>query len=231
MAQSARLAYGNLLFLFKNPRFGVVPATIYLMTAWQVGAAAGGETPANPWRALRVTVDAFGSHPALALWCGAIVLVFLAFTDTHSRVYRVVGGLLHSAAHFSAMFYIGWGALDVATRWFHAGGVVRSALAGAGIFAGGWIAGSVIVGVYLLISVNVFGRHSEEAFSGLKIQDFKHFLRLHVDRAGQLTIWPIKIHRVARRWRDRRAGEPTMSRVVPDEPMPVALIEPPIRVR
>lgn len=231
MAQSARLAYRNLLFLFKNPRFGIVPATIYLMTAWQVGAAAGGETPSNPWRALRVTVDAFSSHPALALWCGGIVLGFLAFTDTHSRIYRVVGGVLHSAAHFSAMFYIGWGALDLATRGLHASGVLRSALAGAGTFVGGWIAGSVIMGVYLLISVNVFGRHSEEAFSGLKVEDFKHFLRLHIDREGQLTIWPIKIHRVPRRWRDRGADDATMSRVVPDEPMPVELIEPPVHVR
>ena len=99
------------------------------------------------------------------------------------------------------------------------------------VFVGGWIAGSVIMGVYLLISVNVFGRHSEEAFSGLKIEDFKHFLRLHVDRAGQLAIWPIKIHRVPRRWRNRSAADVTMSRVVPNEPMPVELIEPPIRVR
>ena len=86
------------------------------------------------------------------------------------------------------------------------------------------------MGIYLLVSVNVFGRHSEEAFSGLKIEDFKHFLRLHVDREGQLTIWPIKIERVSRRWRDRGAADATMSRVVPDEPMPVELIEPPILV-
>ena len=230
MKQSARLAFGNLWFLFKNPRFGVVPATIYLITAWLVGAAAGGETPSNPWRALRVTVDAFSTHPGLALWCAGIVLGFLAFTDTHSRVYRVVGGLLHSVAHFSAMFYIGWGALDVATRWLHASGVLRAALAGVGTFIGGWIAGSVVMGIYLLVSVNVFGRHSEEAFSGLKVEDFKHFLRLHVDREGHLTIWPIKIERVPRRWRDRSEGEATRSRVVPDGPMPVELIEPPIRV-
>ena len=31
--------------------------------------------------------------------------------------------------------------------------------------------------------------------------------------------------------RPRRADDATMSRVVPDEPMPVELIEPPIRVR
>ncbi len=87
------------------------------------------------------------------------------------------------------------------------------------------------MGVYLLVSVNVFGRHSEEAFSGLRIEDFKHFLRLHVDRDGHLTIWPIKIERVPRRWRDRVAADVTMSRVVPGEPLPVELIEPPIRVR
>ncbi len=230
MRQSRRLAYGNLAFLIRNPRFGIVPAIIYLMTAWLVGAAASGDAPSNPWRALRVTVDAFSGHPGLALWCLAIVMAFLAFTDTHSRIYRVLGGLLHSAAHFVAMFYIGWGALDLSTGWFHASGVVRSALAGAAIFAGGWLAGSVIVGLYLLVSVNVFGRHSEEAFSALRIEDFKHFLRLHIDRDGHLTIWPIKIERVPRRWRDRAAGDVTMSRVVPDQPLPVELIEPPVRV-
>lgn len=229
-SESARLAWGNLLFPFKNPRFGVVPATIYLMTAWLVGAAASGATPTNPWRALRITVDAFSTHPGLALWCGTIVLGFLAFTDTHSKLYRVLGGLTHSAAHFTAMFYIGWGALDVATRGLGTTGVARAALAGAGTFAGGWFAGAFIMGVYLLVSVNVFGRHSEEAFSGLRIQDYKHFLRLHVGADGALTIWPLKIGRVPRRWRDRRPEDPTPSRVVPEDPLRVELIEPPIRV-
>ncbi|MBP7777782.1 MAG: metallophosphoesterase [Acidobacteria bacterium] len=229
-AQSARLAWGNLLFLFKNPRFGVVPAAIYLMTAWLVGAASGGASPSNPWQALSVTVQAFSTAPGLALWCGAIVLGFFAFTDTHSRLYRVLGGLLHAVAHFTAMFYLGWGALDVAGRVFHASGVLRAALAGAGTFAGGWLAGSIIMGVYLLVSVNVFGRHSEEAFSGLRIEDFKHFLRLHVGADGRLTIWPVRIERVPRRWRPRAEGEATMSRVVPDEPFVAELIEPPIRI-
>ncbi len=186
--------------------------------------------PTNPWQALSVTVQAFSTDPGLALWCGAIVLGFFAFTDTHSRLYRVVGGLLHAVAHFTAMFYLGWGALDLAGRVFHASGVLRPALAGAGTFAGGWLAGSIIMGVYLLVSVNVFGRHSEEAFSGLRIEDFKHFLRLHVGADGRLTIWPVRIERVPRRWRPRAEGEATMSRVVPDAPLVAELIEPPIRI-
>ena len=109
---------------------------------------------------------------------------FLAFTDTHSRLYRVAGGLAHYAAHLTAIFFFGWGARDIATRWLGLDGPLRSGVAGLGIFAGGWVVGSFIVGVYLLISLNVFGRHSEEAFSGLRVQDFKHFLRLHVGRDG-----------------------------------------------
>lgn len=229
-AQSARLAWGNLRFPWTNPRFGVVPATVYLMTAWLVGAAAAGAAPTTPWQALGVTVQAFSTHPGLALWCGGIVLAFLAFTDTHSRLYRVLGGAAHALAHLSAMFYLGWGALDIAARWLHTEGVVRAALAGMATFAGGWLVGSVIMGLYLLVSVNVFGRHSEEAFSAMKIEDYKHFLRLHVGRDGRLTIWPIKLERVPRRWRARGAGDRTMSRVVPDAPLVPALIEPPIRV-
>ena len=46
----------------------------------------------------------------------------------------------------------------------------------------------------------------------------------------RLTIWPVKIERVPRRWRDRAEGDRTMSRVVPEALLAVDLIEPPIRV-
>jgi hypothetical protein len=88
-----------------------------------------------------------------------------------------------------------------------------------------------VVGVYLLISVNVFGRHSEEAFSALRIQDYKNFLRLHIDRTGTLTIWPIKIERVPRHWRNRTDADPTASQYVPEGPLTLELIESPIIVR
>jgi len=81
------------------------------------------------------------------------------------------------------------------------------------------------------VSLNVFGRHANEAFSALRIEDFKHFLRLHIAPDGTLTIHPIRIDRVPRRWRDRRPGEATASRVVPDEPLRAELIEPSIVVR
>lgn len=231
MKRSARIAYGNLLFLFKNPRFGIVPAILYLITAWLVGAAVGDRVPRSPWQALRLTADAFGDNPGLALWTLTILGAFLAFTDTHSKVYRIIGGALHWAAHFMAMFHIGWGALNVSDLILHEPLFLRSLLTGTMIFTGGWIAGSTIMGLYLLVSINVFGRHSEEAFSGLKHEDHKHFLRLNIDRQGTLTIWPIKLERVPRTWRDRKVGEAGHSFVVPKEPLKAELIEAPIVVR
>ena len=231
MKTSARIAYGNLLFLFKNPRFGIVPALLYLITAWLVGSAVGEQVPRTPWRALHLTGDAFGDHPGLAIWMIAILAAFLAFTDTHSKVYRILGGLAHWAAHLIAMFYIGWGALNLSNLLPSEFIFLRNMITGLMIFGGGWIAGSFIMGLYLLISINVFGRHSEEAFSGLKHQDHKHFLRIHIGRQGTLTIWPIKIERVPRKWRDRKAGDPGHAAVVPDGTMKAELIERPIVVR
>jgi hypothetical protein len=70
--------------------------------------------------------------------------------------------------------------------------------------------GSFILGVYLFVSINVMGRHSNEAFSSLRIQDYKQWLRLRIDASGALTIYAIAIDRVPRRWRaQQRNGEPT----------------------
>ena len=70
--------------------------------------------------------------------------------------------------------------------------------------------GAFILGVYLFVSIRVFGRHGNEAFSSLRIQDFKQWLRLRIDAAGTLTIYAIAIDRVPRRWRaTQRGGEAT----------------------
>ena len=130
------------------------------------------------------------------------------------------------------MFVIGWGAMLVA-RWLFPGWpLARFGVVAVLVAAGGWFLGSVLTGLYLLISLNVFGRHSEQAFAALRIEDFKHFLRLHVARDGALTIYPIKIDRVPRRWRNRAddaGGSP--SRLVPETPLEPAVIERPIVLR
>ena len=231
LKESWRLAFGNLLFGVKNPKFGIAPAIVYLMTVWLVGAAIGYSGAHGPLHALHLTAYALFSNPGLALWMFALTAAFLMFTDTHSVAYRIVGGLTHAAAHWAAMFYLGWLARWAAGEIAPGSPFLELLVAGPIVFAGGWIAGSVIMGLYLLISLLVFGRHSEEAFSALRIQDYKSFLRLHVAADGTLTIYPVKIRRVPRRWSGIGKATPdSPSLVQPLEPLVAELIEPPVVV-
>jgi hypothetical protein len=98
------------------------------------------------------------------------------------------------------------------------------------IFISGWIVGSTIMGIYLFISQYFFGRHNDEAFSALKIQDYKNFLRLHIAADGELTIYPVKIEKCPKKWRERKDKEKDEIRsfLVPENGSGAELIEEPI---
>lgn len=229
---SRRLTWRNLLFPWLNPTFGVVPAVLYLLTAWLFGASVGFEAPHGIADSVLLTLQAFRKNPGLALWIIALVAAFILFTDTHSKIYKWAGGLIHVALHYVCIFYVGWGATFLAEQWFPRESILSFMFMAGAMILAGWIIGSVIVGIYLLVSLNLFGRHSQEAFSSIKMEDYKHFLRFHITNTGELKIYPIKIERVPRRWRDRAAGDSggTPSLVVPDGPLKVELIEAPIRL-
>ncbi|HEX4947222.1 MAG TPA: hypothetical protein VFZ34_11185 [Blastocatellia bacterium] len=229
-----RLCWRNFLFPFLNWRFGVMTATVYFLTAWSILAFLRIDASSDTYaEALSVTLQGALETPVGAFWALLILGGFLMFTDTHSRVYRVVAGLTHGSVHLVALFFIAWGAHFLTVGQ---GMVYKTPLqfltSGALIFAGGWIVGSIIFGVYLFLSLNVFGRHSNEAFSSLAIQDYKNFLRLKIDANG-LTIYPIGIRRVPRKWRAATKDDHTVSALVPDDPKATApfLIETPIHVR
>jgi hypothetical protein len=130
------------------------------------------------------------------------------------RSWRILGGTFHALLHLTAAFLVGWGALLLTVRGFdlYYGSVLQLLIAGLITFALGGVAGAFIMGFYLFVSIRIFGRHSNEAFSSLRIQDFKQWLRLRIDAAGALTIYSIAIDRVPRRWRSaQRNGEVTVA--------------------
>ena len=51
--------------------------------------------------------EAFRVNPGLALWVIALVALFVAVTDTSSRLHRWLGGGLHFLAHWNAIFFLG----------------------------------------------------------------------------------------------------------------------------
>ena len=206
--ESKKLGRKNVLFSKSNPRFGILTGAIYLLTAWSVMADVGKYGPSEIWRALNTTLHAAMINPFAVFWILAIFVGFLFFTDTHSTWYRLVAGPLHGISHLIATFLIGWTAARVAFK--DLGLAFQSAyqlfFSAGFIFLFGAFIGSTIMGLYLYVSLNWCGRHSNEAFSALKIEDWKNFLRFRIEANGNLTIFPIAIRKVPKKWKRRADG-------------------------
>ncbi len=234
-----RLLLRNLLFPFINPQFGLFTGLMYLVLAWLLQPSIERELSdllpgANSGMRLDAFLRAILESPSGVLWIVVIIAGFIFFTDTHSRIYKFAAGGLHALSHLAGVL---------------ATAIIASLIVGPGkplnelsslqligraiaIFLGGYLIGSFLMGMYLCISLRVFRRHSNEAFSSLRIPDYKNFLRLHIGRDGGLTIYPVGIEQVPRVW--TAAVNPTSDKpqLVPggNQQVTVHLIESPIRV-
>ncbi len=226
---SRSLCWRNLAFPFLNPWFGTVTAVLYVLTAWTVMADVGRFGLSDIFPALTTTLETALNNPGAIFWILTILAGFLFFTDTRSKPYRYIAGTLHGLSHLKMVFYLGWFAtyFTVSTCGLRFRSISQLLLAGLIVAAGGWFFGSFLMGLYLLVSLNLFRRHSNEAFSSLQIPDWKNFLRMKIDKSGILTIYPIGIERVARQWKDGAGSGPGK---VPSGGTPPELIEDPIVV-
>src|SRR5262249_33563918 len=230
-ATSQRLCWRNLAFSWWNPFFGLVPGAIYALLAWSLrldfsDARSVGAVLERVWTMLP-------ERPSAVVWIAAIVGGFILFTDTHSAWYRRIAGPLHGLTHLVGALAVIWAAtyFTVAVLGLSLDRPWPFVVAGVLVFAGGWLVGALILGLYLLVSLNVSGRHANEAFSALRIEDWKPFLRLRIGPDGPLTIFPIGLRRVPRRWVARAGAVGPTLEPAPGSEEPPVLIEDPIVVR
>ena len=209
---SRGLSWRNFLFPFMNPKAGWLWAFLYGMSAWLASHSLESADLTDLLTAFFAALHAAIRAPLNGMWLVTIVAGFIFFTDTHIRAWRYIGGIFHASMHLSAAFYVGWLSYLITVRGLelHYGSIVQLLSSGLITVLLGGVAGSFILGVYLFISVRIFGRHSTEAFSSLRIQDFKEWVRVRIDARGALTIYAVAIDRVPRKWRSaQRKGEPT----------------------
>ena len=200
---SVRLTWRNFLFPLLNPKSGWLYAFLYAMSAWLASASLDAADVIDLPTALAAALNAAIRDPLNGMWLVTIVGGFIFFTDTHIRSWKILGGAFHALLHLAAAFMVGWFALLLTVRGFDLGygSISQLLLSGLLTFVLGGPVGAFILGVYLFVSIRIFGRHGNEAFSSLRIADYKHWLRLRIDASGVLTIYAIAIDRVPRRWR------------------------------
>lgn len=108
-----------------------------------------------------------------------------------------------------------WYALTTLTEWFAAlnAGILSGpppSWAWFGLFGvemvviGGLVSGTIF-GLNLILSCSVFGVNNNDAFSAIRRNSHRHFLRMRI--GDDLTIYPIKLDKVPRRkdWRKNTA--------------------------
>lgn len=210
--QSRKLDWQNFYrFIPNNIWFGIVPAILYPLIALLIHGKVEGEF--NWIKPLEVTVVRLVEEPISFVTVLLLLGGLIFFTDSNSKWQKYIGGLIHGVFHLVAIFVLGWfGFLLMKLIIPEAGNPVyykeHQAIINIVLFfcvvlvcgVGGYIVGSILMGLYLFISLHFFGRHDNEAFSALHVEDYKNFLRMHIDEKGALTIYPMKIEKVPREW-------------------------------
>jgi hypothetical protein len=228
---STRLAPGILRLGLRNPGFWALLGGLHtallvaLVFALDYGRHFGG--------GLFSIQTLRASFPYLVL--AAVYLyaaVLFAKIDRHSpRRTARIAGLAHGLAQLALGTAWAVGVFDLhhdRPSWLP--DTVLAVLAVAATFVVVGFAATLLTGIYLLLASQL-DVNLNEVFAGQSIEDYKGFLRLHVSRDGDLTIYPIRLAKVCHAWRttpDDAAGDPWLRPA--GEPLRAEFIEAPIRV-
>jgi hypothetical protein len=228
---SRGLAWGNLLFAGFNWDFALAIGFVCAIFAWQLDAIARFQSVGAATTTLPAIILAAPS--CSAAFCAYMKLVFAApwpplmivaaagiyyyFADFKPWYLRLTAGLLHTAAQTLSVVAATL-ALPHLARWLCGADTSVGLIIWVGVIGG--IIAATVMGLYLLVSLNGFGKHWNEAFSSMRIKSYKNFLRLRIAPDGSLTIYPIGLKDVPRDRFDPPRNPPLSPR----------LIEPPIRI-
>ncbi|MDX6259455.1 MAG: hypothetical protein QOH84_1143, partial [Kribbellaceae bacterium] len=203
---SKRLAKGIYKLPFRNPGFWGLTAGLQTVLALlvQFGLAA---TPHGIFGQMAAwTPAAFGV--VFTIFAGVL---FARFGLKRSGLAAGVAGFLHSLAHLALM--LAWAAVlfrlsESAADWI----TMLVTLVVTPVIVG--FVDAELVAAYLLIAGR-FGFNVTELFAGQSIEDYKGFLRLHINRAGDLTIYPLKIPKVCHTWKAAPDADPQTPWLIP----------------
>ena len=156
--------------------------------------------------------------------------VMVRLAHDASGLTRYLLGLVHALMLFATLAAV----LLAASRLSSAFGAGLVSLLAFFVVVGalGGIGGVLGIAAYLW-ATNCFGFHGNEAYAPLHHMDYKNFLRLHIGADGGLTVYPVGIDRVGRKWElapDAPDGDPWFTGAPGETPPEPHLIEAPIRV-
>lgn len=220
---SKKLRNRALLLPLRNPSFCAMLAVLYLMFTWVVQSASKIPHPMLDYLSLMESLAtlqfrwasvptawerllaAMAHSPSSVVFALGVVLGCGALSSSGARRARrlafgagALHGLLHLGLAIGMLWLMGRTNLDrlalPVDSWEQVSlFMVETLLLGGGL-------GGLLFGAWMVLTNTLWGLHAEEVFSSQRIADHKSFLRMCFD-GDRLTIYPIKLERVCRRWR------------------------------
>jgi hypothetical protein len=205
----------------RNPGFATMLGLIQTLTMLAMaGAASGGGSIQRLFSIPLVLM-------LVIIMTGAVLFAQPPDASLPRHARHWILGLLHGFAQIALVVGGTWVWLQWPYHdWAWPGPLVVAAVVYGPII--GFLATQLLSG-YLLIA-SQFDVNVNELFAGQGIEDAKCFLRMHIAADGTLTIYPIGIDKICHNWAADPGADAHSSWLRPKEPLPVHLIEEPIKV-
>ena len=210
---SRRMAWKNLAFPFMNGSFSIFLGAIYTLLSWfLVTRQINSNTPLlhlideiySGRHQLMDTVwqffNAIPKSPEFAIFVTLFTAAFVGFNITRNLPARIGFGILHTLVHIFALvssYCIAVELIPLIIAPGNSGWLVYVLFFGI-LFGFGCLLGGLVFGAFLLIALNLLGWQWTNAFSSLRIADYKNFLRLKILPDGSMAIYAFGIDDVSR---------------------------------
>lgn len=233
---SRKLAWGNLCFIAKNADFCLTLGFLYwlsgLIMLWWQGY--GGKSSGVGWaEQMWVQLGTILPTPTFVALVLAYMAAIIHYADIKPvELKRIVGGahaLLHICiATLSTAFFST--ALSSLLE-LPLGEILYFAGLGIGVIATGF-AGGLVWRLYLLLASWIWAMHANDAFSAMRLDSYRHFLRLKID-GDKLTVYPIGIDQSPKRsdWKfdeERNEDDQNAPIIIPMRSLGQKFIEGPV---
>jgi hypothetical protein len=207
---------------WRNPGFATLLGTIHLMLMLAFAGAAG--------RMSGTEQRLFGIPVVLmaAIVLGSTTAFAMPHVAGRRRLKHWALGIAHGVAHIGLGVLGAWAWLNL--PFYHLPWPLPLVVAALIYLPVSGLLASEIVAGYLLVA-SMFDVNLNELFAGQGIIDHKSFLRLRIDTEGTLTIYPVAVDRVGRKWTAAPHAPVEKPWIEPVRPITVRLAEEPIRLR
>jgi len=221
-SDSKMLGFKNLLFPFYNVSMLLFFGIFHLFNAWLLQVGTKSDSATFMEKAMEISLFDGGVMEYITLIGSSLshipsvlalnLLLFgglLVFTDVKSGKgnWNYIAGAIHGLLHVANFYFLIWvfSRYNLYTRGMEIDSLQQVLwFSGEMIVIGGILSG-VLFGLYLLVSGNFLNNHITEASSSFLGEDYKNFIRMHLDK-NALTIYPIGVKKVVKNWKDINKG-------------------------